>query len=426
MASLLIRSEMLSKNIEILEKEKSNIIYLDSPATTPCDKRVLKKMEPYFSEFFGNMHSKNHIYGWISEDSVNLARKQIADFLNVEDKEIIFTSGATESNIIAIRGIIDYFRYKTKSNKNHIITSKIEHKSVLSCCKQLEEEGIKIDYLEVDNNGVVNPDDVKNAIRDETALVSIMAVNNETGMIQPIKEIGKICNEFGIAFHSDITQAVGKMEFNIYDANISLASFSSHKIYGPKGIGALFVKRKPSVKMRSFFIGGGQERGIRGGTIPVPLCVGFGEACNILSNEFSIELKRISELNKQLNNGILNNIPLSKLNGNINNKVPHISSYAFPFVEGESIIIGLENICVSTGSACSSTTLEPSYVLSAMSVDEFSKQSSIRFGLSRFTTKNEIDCTVDKLKNVINKLREMSPLWDMYKDGIDFDKIEWK
>ncbi|MDR0624959.1 MAG: IscS subfamily cysteine desulfurase [Holosporales bacterium] len=404
---------------------KNESIYLDSPATTQCDKRVFDKMAPYFCDFYGNAHSKNHVYGWLSEEAVDVARKQIADLLGAEEKEIVFTSGATEANVIAIRGVVDLHRYSKKRSKIHVITSAIEHKSILNCCKQLEEEGVRVTYLPVNHDGLIQLDDLKSAISEDTVLVSIMAVNNELGVIQPIEEIGAVCEERGVAFHSDITQAVGKMPLNLRSFPIALASLSSHKIYGPKGIGALFVRKKPHVKLRSIFPGGGQERGIRGGTLAVQLCVGFGEACRLLSCEFTQDFARIAKLEKLLIDKILGNIPLAKLNGSREHKVPHISNFAFPFVEGESIIIGLKNVCVSTGSACTSSSLEPSHVLQAINADEYSIHSSIRIGLGRFTTQEEVEFAIDKLVVAVEKLREISPLWEMYQDGVDFSAVNW-
>ncbi|MDR3285084.1 MAG: aminotransferase class V-fold PLP-dependent enzyme [Holosporales bacterium] len=401
------------------------LIYLDSPATTMCDPRVFEKMSLYFCQSFGNAHSKNHAYGWAADEAVSIAKTQISDFFGIDNSEVIFTSGATEANILAIRGVIDYFRYSKKVPQNHIITTQIEHESILSCCRQVEEEGGQVTYLKVSNKGLVDPGDVYKSITNKTAIVSVMAVNNEIGTIQPIEEIGEICAQKGVAFHSDVTQAVGKMEINFKKCNIGLASMSGHKIYGPKGIGALFVRRSPLVKLRSIFPGGGQQRGIRGGTLPVPLCVGLGEAFNVLAKEYNHEILRIFALNKILMQGILGSIPLAKLNGDEIQKVPHISNLAFPYVEGESVIMGLENVCLSTASACSSTNLEPSHVLKAINADEYAIQSSIRFGIHRFTTQEEIEQVIKKLASTIEKLREMSPLWEMYKEGIDMKSIKW-
>lgn len=401
------------------------VIYLDYPATTPCDPRVLEKMEPYFYKFFGNPHSRNHAYGWVSEEAVDIARMHIADFLHVDDREIIFTSGASESNVLAIRGMMMQHQRQRNAYLNHLITTQTEHKSVLSCCRQLEEEGFQVTYLPVNEDGLINLSELKDHIKENTLLVSIAAVNNETGVIQPMKEIGDICFEHNVFFHTDATQALGKIPIDFSSWNVAMASCSAHKIYGPKGIGALYIRRKPSIKLRSFLMGGGQQRGLRGGTLPVPLCVGFGEACKILTENNDIELGRIFNLSQRLLEGLLKNIPLSRMNGSILHKVPHILNMGFSYVEGESIAMGLDNICVSTGSACSSERLESSYVLRAMHADEFVIQSSIRFGLGRFTTEREIDLTIEKTTEVVQKLRELSPLWDMYKAGVDFGTIKW-
>lgn len=401
-------------------------IYLDYPATTPCDPRVFAKMEPYFYKLYGNPHSRNHVYGWTADEAVDIARMHIADYLRVDEREIIFTSGATEANVLALRGVTQQCKKQHSIFLNQIITCKTEHLSVLNCCRQLEREGFEVIYLDVKEDGLIDINDLLKAITKKTLLVSIMAVNNETGVIQPMEEIGDICFEKGILFHSDLTQAIGKMNIKIQAWNLALASFSSHKVYGPKGVGGLFVRRKPNVKLESFMQGGGQERGIRGGTLPVPLCVGFGEALKILSAEQDTELLRISELSKMFVDVALKKIPLSCLNGDSIHKVPHINNIAFPYVEGESIVMGLENVCVSTGSACSSANLEPSHVLKAMKKDEFIVQSSIRFGIGRYTTKKDIERTLEKLINVVQRMRSISPLWDMYRKGVDFSSIVWK
>lgn len=400
-------------------------VYLDYAATTPCDPRVFEKMEPYFVKFFGNAHSKNHAYGWASDEAVDIARMHIADFLKIDEREIVFTSGATEANVLALRGLMYQHQQQRNPYRTHLITTQIEHASILSCCHQLEEEGFEVTYLPVNEQGLVDLNELLDTITNKTLLVSIGAVNNETGVIQPMKEVGDICFEKGIVLHSDLTQAIGKIDIDFRLWNIGLASFSSHKIYGPKGIGALFVRRKPFVRFRTIMPGGGQERGIRGGTLPVPLCVGFGEACRILQEEFQTEIPRISELSNQLVKGILQSVTFSKLNGDVIHKVPHIINMAFPYIEGESLVMGLENICVSTGSACSSARLEPSHVLQAMHADEFSIQSSIRFSIGRYTTQQEIEYTIPKVINAVKRLRELSPLWDMYQEGTDFSTIRW-
>lgn len=400
-------------------------IYLDYAATAPCDPRVFEKMEPFFCKFFGNMHSKNHAYGWTADEAVAIARMHIADFFGVDDREIIFTSGATEANMLALRGVMYQHQQHRNPNKTHLITSTIEHPSVLNCCHQLEEEGFEVTYIPVNEQGIINLNTLANAITTRTLLVSIMAVNNETGVIQPMKEIGDICFDRGVVFHSDLTQAVGRMEIDLRLWNVGLASFSSHKIYGPKGIGALFVRRRPFVRLRSVMPGGGQERGIRGGTLPVPLCVGFGEACRILHKESQSEFPRIAELHNLLLDGILEAVPFSHLNGDRLHKVPHITNIAFPYVEGESLIMELGNICVSTGSACSSSRLEPSHVLKAMHANDLSVQSSLRFSLGRFTTREDVEKTITQLAAGVERLRALSPLWDMYQEGVDFSTIRW-
>lgn len=397
-------------------------IYLDYAATTPCDPRVFAKMAPFFSQFYGNAHSKNHAYGWASDEAVDIARMHLADFFGVDDREIIFTSGATESNTLALRGVMEQQRV---SGRTHLITSQIEHKSVRSCCRQLEEEGVKVTYLPVDEAGVVDVNALADAISDQTGLVSIMAVNNETGAIQPMQEIADLCAAHGVLFHSDLTQALGRIEMRIQQWNLALASFSSHKIYGPKGVGGLFVRRRPRVRLRVQVPGGGQEYGLRGGTLPVPLCVGFGEACRILREEADSELPRIATLHNILVDGILEGVPFAHLNGDRLRKVPHITNIAFPYVEGESLIMQLGNVCVSTGSACSSTQLEPSYVLQAMRADDFAIQSSLRFSIGRFTTQAEIEAVIPKVIAAVERLRALSPLWDMKKAGVDFSTIQW-
>ncbi|GHS93298.1 cysteine desulfurase IscS [Alphaproteobacteria bacterium] len=401
------------------------VIYLDYPATTPCDPRVFEKMEPYFYKFFGNPSSRNHAYGWGAREAVAIALLHVADFLKVDEREIIFTSGASESNVLALRGVAMQAKLKSNTQANHIITTQVEHHSVSSCCEQLKEEGFRVTYLPVDSDGLINVQQLADVLDAQTLLVSIIAVNNETGVIQPIKDIGDVCAQKNVLFHSDMTQAVGKVPIDLNLWNVGLASFSSHKIYGPKGIGALFMRRKPAVKIRPLLIGGGQQRGLRGGTLPVPLCVGFGEACVLLQDEFSHELPRISSLSQRLWAG-LSQIPLATLNGSPTYKVPHIVNVSFPYIEGESLAMGLENICVSTGSACSSERLESSHVLKAMHADEFVVQSSLRFGLGRFTTAQEIDQTIAKTVEEVERLRAMSPVWDMYKEGVDFKTIRWR
>lgn len=379
-------------------------------------------MLPFFDQIFGNPHSKNHQFGWDAEKAVLTAKKQIADFLKTEEDRIFFTSGATESNIIALRGVIDYFRYKKKIQPVSIAVSAIEHPSIIQTCQQLKEEGVEVAYIPVQNDGRLSLDETNAIIKSvHPVLVSVMAVNSETGVIQPIDEISRLCQENEILFHCDATQALGKMSFHL--DSIDIASFSSHKIYGPKGIGALYIRR--GIKMRSPFMGAGQQKGIRGGTLPVPLCVGFGQACDILSHDQSDEMQRIQKLSDYLIKGIESSVPLAKLNGDAVHKVPHILNVSFPYVEGESIIMGLENIAVSTGSACSSERLTPSPVLQAMHVPDLFISSAVRFGLHRFTTQQDVDRLLEKLPIVISKLRQISPLWEMYQEGVDFSRIQW-
>lgn len=401
------------------------LIYLDNPATTPCDPRVIEAMLPYFLERFGNPHARNHAYGWTAESGVDTAQEHIAKALGCEPREVIFTSGATEANTMALRGVLGRPEATKGHLGRHIITTQTEHKSILSCCQQLEQEGVRVTYLPVGEDGRIVLDDLEVALKEPTELVSIAAVNNETGVIQPLQEIGALCQAQGTLFHTDATQALGKMALDLKGWNVALASFSAHKVYGPKGIGALYLRRQPSIRLRPILPGGGQQKGIRGGTLPVPLCVGFGEACRIVTEEGNSERARIANLSRRLVEG-LSAIPHAHLNGDPAHKVPHIVNMGFPYVEGESLAMGLETICVSTGSACSSERLEPSYVLRAMKADELVTQSSIRFGLGRFTTEAEIETTLVKVAEVVQKLRELSPLWEMVQNGINLDTIEWR
>lgn len=382
-------------------------------------------MLPYFTTRFGNPHARNHAHGWTAEEGVERARHQIAEALGATDSEIVFTSGATEANTMALRGVLPLHRSSSASTP-HIITTQTEHKSILSLGQQLETEGIRITYLPVETDGRVLLTVLEAALCDAPAsLVSIAAVNNETGVIQPMAEIGALCQRFAVPFHTDATQALGKMPLDLSGWNVALASFSAHKLYGPKGIGALYVRRKPGLKLRPLLPGGGQQKGIRGGTLPVPLCVGFGAACQIVQEEGVTERTRIARLSQRLIEG-LSRIPFAHLNGAPRFKVPHIVNMGFPYVEGESLAMGLETICVSTGSACSSSTLEPSYVLRAMGADELVVQSSLRFGLGRFTTEAEIETTIAKVIQTVEALRALSPLWEMAQNGIDLNTIEWK
>ncbi len=396
-------------------------IYLDYQATTPCDPRVLEKMLPFFTKIFGNPHSRNHSYGWEAEQAVETAREQVANLINANPKEVIFTSGATESNNIAIKGAADFY----KDKKNHIITCVTEHKCVLDSCRHLEERGFKVTYLPVKSNGLVDLDLLKNSITDKTILVSIMMVNNEIGVIQPITEIGKICRDHNVYFHTDAAQAAGKIDIDVEAMNIDLLSISGHKIYGPKGIGALYVRRKPRIRLNALINGGGQERGIRSGTLPTPLCVGLGEACAIAKAEMKDENKKIKILYDRLYNGLSENLSEIYVNGDQINRIPGNLNISFAYVEGEGLMMGIKDLAVSSGSACTSASLEPSYVLRAIGVEEDLAHTSLRLGIGRFTTEDEIDQAIASITKAVNKLREMSPLWDMAQEGINMKSIQW-
>jgi cysteine desulfurase len=396
-------------------------IYLDYQATTPVDPRVLAEMIPYFTEKFGNAHSRSHSYGWESEAAVEIAREQVAKLINADPKEIVFTSGATESNNMAIKGVAHFYGKK----KRHIITVVTEHKCVLDACRHLEEEGFKVTYLAVDSNGLINLEELKNAITDDTCLVSIMAVNNEIGVVQPIEEIGKICRERGVFFHSDCAQAFGKIKLDVRALNMDLMSISGHKIYAPKGIGALYISRKPRVRLEALMNGGGQERGFRSGTLPTPLIVGLGKAAEIAMNEMDKDYNHVKHLSDKFYNAINAKIPNVFLNGDAIKRYPGNLNISFAYVEGESLIIAIKELAVSSGSACTSASLEPSYVLRSMGVDEDLAHTSIRFGIGRFTTEEEIDHAINVLVNNIERLREMSPLWEMAQEGIDLKTIQW-
>ena len=396
-------------------------IYLDYQATTPMDPRVLEAMMPYFTHKFGNPHSRSHSYGWEAEEGVEKARGQLAKLIGADDKEVIFTSGATESNNLAIRGVAEFY----KDRKNHIVTTVTEHKCVLDTCRHLEQNGFEVTYLPVQKNGLIDLDQLRAAITDKTVVVSIMAVNNEIGVIQPLEEIGKICREKKTFFHTDAAQAAGKIPLDVEVMNIDLMSISGHKIYGPKGIGALYVRRKPRVRLVPLIVGGGQERGFRSGTLPTPLCVGLGEAAEICMNEMGDEAKRLKKLQERMLKGL--NAKLSDLiiNGDLEHRIPGNLNISFAYVEGESLMMGIKNLSVSSGSACTSASLEPSYVLRALGVEEEMAHTSLRNGLGRFTTEHEVDTAVDELTRHVTKLREMSPLWEMAQEGIDIKSIEW-
>jgi cysteine desulfurase len=396
-------------------------IYLDYQATTPMDPRVLEAMMPYFTHQFGNPHSRSHSYGWEAEEGVEKARGQVAKLIGADEKEVIFTSGATESNNLAIRGVAEFY----KDRKNHIVTTVTEHKCVLDTCRHLEQSGFEVTYLPVQKNGLIDLDVLRAAVTDKTVVVSVMAVNNEIGVIQPLAEIGKICREKKAFFHTDAAQAAGKIALDVEAMNIDLMSISGHKIYGPKGIGALYVRRKPRVRLVPLIVGGGQERGFRSGTLPTPLCVGLGEAAEIAMNEMGGEAERLTKLQARMLKGLQDRLPEIFVNGDLEHRIPGNLNISFAYVEGESLMMGIKNLAVSSGSACTSASLEPSYVLRALGVDEELAHTSLRIGLGRFTTEHEVDTAVDELVRHVKKLREMSPLWEMAQEGIDIKSIEW-
>jgi len=397
-------------------------IYLDHNATTPCDPRVVEAMIPYFTNNFGNAASRNHPFGWQAEEAVDYAREQVAKLIGADPKEIIFTSGATEADNLAIKGVFEMYA----SKGNHIITCNIEHKAVLDTCKHIEKEGGEVTYLKVKDNGLIDLAELEAAIKPNTILIAIMYANNEIGTIMPMKEISAIAKKKGILVFSDATQAVGKIPINVNKDGIDLMAFSAHKMYGPKGIGSLYVRRKnPRVKVTAQIDGGGHERGMRSGTLNVPGIVGFGKACEICINEMEEETARVSKLRDKLQNELLK-IEESYLNGDKEHKLPHVTNISFKYVEGEGLMMGFnKEIAVSSGSACTSASLEPSYVLKALGLGDDLAHSSLRFGLGRFTTEEQIDYTVEQVTNTVNKLREMSPLWEMYNEGIDMSTIEW-
>ncbi len=396
-------------------------IYLDYQATTPMDPRVLEAMMPYFTHKFGNSGSRSHAYGWEAEEGTEKARALVAKLIGADEKEVIFTSGATESNNLAIRGVAEFY----KDRKNHIITTVTEHKCVLDTCRHLEQQGFEVTYLPVRQDGLLDLDVLRAAITDKTVLVSVMAVNNEIGVIQPLAEIGKICRERKVFFHTDAAQAAGKIPLDVEALNIDLMSISGHKIYGPKGIGALYVRRKPRVRLVPMIVGGGQERGFRSGTLPTPLCVGLGEAAEICMKEMDDEAKRLKKLQERMLTGLRAKLTDIIVNGDLEQRIPGNLNISFAYVEGESLMMGIKNLAVSSGSACTSASLEPSYVLRALGVEEEMAHTSLRIGLGRFTTEHEVDTAVDELVRHVNKLREMSPLWEMAQEGIDIKSIEW-
>ncbi|MCA1906856.1 MAG: IscS subfamily cysteine desulfurase [Magnetospirillum sp.] len=396
-------------------------IYLDYQATTPCDPRVVEKMLPYFTEKFGNPHSRNHPYGWEAEEAVEQAREQVAAIIGADAKEIIFTSGATESNNLAIKGVAQFY----KDKKDHIVTVVTEHKCVLDTCRHLEQEGFKVTYLPVQTNGLIDLTELEAAITDKTAIVSVMGVNNEIGVIQPLAEIGALCRKKGAFFHTDCAQAVGKIELDVNAMNIDLMSISGHKIYGPKGIGALYVRRRPRVRIVPMINGGGQERGMRSGTLATPLCVGLGEACAIAQAEMGAEAERLRAMRDRLLGGLKQRLPEIYVNGDLDNRVAGNINISFAFVEGEGLMMGVKDLAVSSGSACTSASLEPSYVLRALGLDAEMAHTSLRFGIGRFTTQEDIDYAIDHTVKAVEHLRSLSPLWDMHLEGVDLKSIQW-
>lgn len=395
-------------------------IYLDYSATTPVDPRVAEKMIPYLTELFGNPASRSHSYGWVAEKAVEEAREEVAALVNADAKEIIWTSGATESNNLAIKGAAHFYSGKGK----HIITLKTEHKAVLDTVRELERQGFEASYLDVQENGLLDLDVLKAAIRPDTVVVSVMFVNNEVGVVQPIAEIGELCREKGIIFHVDAAQATGKVDIDLAKLNVDLMSFSAHKTYGPKGIGALYVRRKPRVRLEAQMHGGGHERGLRSGTLATHQIVGMGEAFRLARLEMLEENRRVRALRDRLVAG-LTTIEETFVNGDLEHRVPHNLNISFAYVEGESLIMAIKDIAVSSGSACTSASLEPSYVLRALGRNDELAHSSIRFTIGRFTTVEEVDFTIDLLHKKIGKLRELSPLWDMFKEGVDLDSVQW-
>jgi len=397
-------------------------VYLDNNATTPMDPRVLEAMLPYFTEHFGNAASRNHPFGWEAEEAVDYAREQVAKLIGADPKEIIFTSGATEGDNLGIKGV--YEMYASKGN--HIITANTEHKAVLDTCKHIEKSGGEVTYLQVKEDGLVDLAELEAAIKPTTILIALMYANNEIGVIQPVKEISAIARKHGVLFFSDATQAVGKIPVDVLNDGIDLLTFTGHKMYGPKGIGALYVRRKnPRVKVTAQMDGGGHERGMRSGTLNVPGIVGFGKACELCRLEMDADTARISVLRDKLETELLK-LEEAYVNGSREHRLPHVSNISFKYVEGEGLMMGFnKNIALSSGSACTSASLEPSYVLKALGLGDDLAHSSLRFGLSRFTTEEQIDYTIAEISKAVLKLREMSPLWEMFKEGIDMNSIEW-
>jgi cysteine desulfurase len=397
-------------------------IYMDNHATTPLDPRVLEAMMPYLTTTFGNAASRNHSFGWEAEKAVDIAREQIASLIGASSKEIIFTSGATESDNLALKGVAEMYRERG----NHIITQATEHKAILDTCKHLEKRGYRVTYLPVKADGLIDLGDLERAIDDKTILVSIMAANNEIGVLQPIRAIGKLCHEKGVIFHCDAVQILGKVPFHVIEDNVDLASISGHKIYGPKGVGALYVRRRnPRVQVAAQIDGGGHERGMRSGTLNVPGIVGLGKACEIAKAEMGEEAGYLRNLRDHLKNKLESALDFVHVNGSMEHRLPGNLNMSFLYVEGESLLMGINDVAVSSGSACTSATLEPSYVLKALGLGDDVAHSSIRFGLGRFNTLAEVDYVADKVIDIVKHLRELSPLYEMAKEGIDLSKVEW-
>jgi cysteine desulfurase len=397
-------------------------IYMDYHATTPVDPRVLEAMLPYFTENFGNPASRNHAFGWVAEEAVDKGRKQVADLIGAKPKEVIFTSGATEANNLAIKGVVEMYREKG----NHVITCVTEHKAVIDTCKKLEKLGGRVTYLPVQKDGRIDLDELRAAITDKTILITIMTANNEIGVLQPVAEIGAIAKEKGILFHTDAVQAVGKVPFDVNQVKADLVSLTAHKMYGPKGVGALYVRRRnPRVLLAEQISGGGHERGMRSGTLNVPAIVGLGKAAEICQADMVSDTARLLALRERLNEKFHENLDEIYINGSMEHRLPHNLNISFAYVEGESLLMGIADVAVSSGSACTSASLEPSYVLKALGAGDDLAHSSIRFGLGRWSTEEEVDYIVDKLTSVVRRLREMSPLYEMVKEGVDLSKMQW-
>ncbi len=409
---------------ESLKEKTKDLIYMDYQATTPVDPRVLEEMIDCYKNFPGNPHSRSHGFGWTTEDIIENAREKVANLINADAKDIIFTSGATESNNLAIKGVALY--QQKEEGKNHVITLMTEHKCVLESCGWLEEQGFEVTYLPVQKDGLVNLEQLRNAITDKTCLISIMAVHNEIGVIQPLKEIGQICKEKNVIFHTDAAQGFGKIPLNVDEMNIDLMSISGHKIYGPGGVGALYIRRKPKrIRLKAMMSGGGQERGFRSGTLSAPLIAGLGKAAEIAQKEMNEDAIYVKKLFDKMYDGLFHNIPNIYLNGSKEHRFYGNLNVSFEFIEGESLLMGLTNLAVSSGSACTSASLESSYVLKALGVTEELAHTSIRFGFGKFSKESEIDYALEIIQKVVKRLRELSPLWEMHNEGVDISSIKW-